>query len=359
MKLLNIIILNLPIPLSRVPRLLFYLLINLFSLPFKWMENLVFGRKIRKQEIHTSPVFILGHWRSGTTFLHGLLSQDRQFGYVNFYNAIFPTSFLWTENRMKPLLNKLAKYKGLKIPYFNNVEFDFDYPCEEDTALLNMNSRQSAYWAYSFPEKALSLFSKTMYFTGVDSKRESDFTADYLYFLKKISYKYKGKRLLLKSPPNTARIKLLLKLFPDAKFIHISRNPVELYYSHRKLWEQNMRQFSLQKIDSAQLDIVIIQTMRNVLKQYQEDKNILDRGNLYEISYDRLKSDPMAVLKEVYGNLGLPGFSAVENNFKDYLEKSQSYKTYAYEFDTEKVKWIEENMAELNSLPEIPYNHDK
>ena len=38
------------------------------------------------------------------------------------------------------------------------------------------------------------------------------------------------------SPAHTARLKLLHELFPEAKFIHISRNPFEVYQSTSKLF---------------------------------------------------------------------------------------------------------------------------
>ena len=36
------------------------------------------------------PLFILGHWRSGTTFLHNIFAQDKHFGYTTTYQTVFP-----------------------------------------------------------------------------------------------------------------------------------------------------------------------------------------------------------------------------------------------------------------------------
>ena len=58
------------------------------------------------------------------------------------------------------------------------------------------------------------------------------------YFVKKISYKYIGKRVLLKSPANTGRIKEILEVYPDACFIHIHRDPYAVYQSNVKLYEK-------------------------------------------------------------------------------------------------------------------------
>src|SRR5688572_1687594 len=43
------------------------------------LQHLWFGRYIEGTRIETPPVFIVGHWRSGTTLLHELLSHDSRF----------------------------------------------------------------------------------------------------------------------------------------------------------------------------------------------------------------------------------------------------------------------------------------
>ena len=344
MRTIKIILRNFPVSLTRVPLMLVFIFIDIFSLPFKAIEYLLYAGKIKTQTIDPNPVFIIGHWRSGTTFLHQLLSSDKQFGFINFYSAMFPNSFLWTEKIIKPLLNKLFKIFGCKIPFFNNIKYDFDFPCEEDTALLNMGSPSSAYWAYAFPQKAMAMFSRTMYFDILTPPEEKDFIHDYLYLLRKIGFKHRNKRLLLKSPPNTARIKLLLETFPDAKFIYIRRDPIELYYSHQKLWKQCLKNYALQKISLSDLDTIIIQTMKKITEQYNEDKKALSKSNLCEIDYEALRKNPLSVIKEIYESLGLSGFMEAENNFRAQIEKTKKYKTFKYEYSKEKINWIETSL---------------
>ncbi|HEX6846015.1 MAG TPA: sulfotransferase [Chitinophagaceae bacterium] len=344
MRQIKMIICHFPISLKKIPLLFVYIILAILSLPFQLIEQLVFAGKIRKQEIDPSPVFILGHWRSGTTFLHQLLSNDKQFGYVNFYSAMFPNSFLWTERKMKPLLNKIAGVFKWKIPFFNKIEYNFDFPCEEDTALINMGSPHSAYWAYAFPQKAMNVFDHTMYFDSLNSKATKEFIRDYLYLLKKISFRHKNKRLLLKSPPNTARIKLLLQIFPDAKFIYINRSPVEIYYSHHKLWEQCLKNYALQEISQSELDNIITQTMGNVFRQYKEDKDLLSETNLCEVDYETLLKNPLFVINEIYECLGINKSTTTEMDILVQIAKARKYTPFAYDYDQEKIKWIEKNL---------------
>jgi hypothetical protein len=336
---------NLPVAFIRIPLLFIVILVDLLSIPFQVIEKMIYGTKIKKETIDPNPVFIIGHWRSGTTFLHQLLRNDPQFGYINFYRAMFPNSFLLTENIVKPILNKLSLRLRWKIPFFNNIPYDFDFPCEEDTALLNMGSSNSAYWAYALPKKAIAMFSHTMYFDSQDAKTEKAFMDDYLCLLRKISLKCNGKRLLLKSPPNTTRIQLLLTAFPKAKFIYLERNAVDIYYSHAKLWRQCLKQYGLQKITQAQLDHIIIQTMKNMQVQYNKDKSLLNSGNLYEVNYEKLINDPLSTIREIYQNLEIPGFSDAEMPIRKQINKSKKYAPFSYQYSAEKIRWVKEKIT--------------
>jgi len=50
------------------------------------------------------PLFVIGHWRSGTTYLHNLLSLDPSYGYCSTFQTILPGVFLGSEQTFKPLV---------------------------------------------------------------------------------------------------------------------------------------------------------------------------------------------------------------------------------------------------------------
>ena len=61
------------------------------------IESRRYGDAIATTDIMDDPIFIIGHWRSGTTFLHELLAQDPQFASPNTFQAMNPQTFLLTE----------------------------------------------------------------------------------------------------------------------------------------------------------------------------------------------------------------------------------------------------------------------
>ena len=61
-----------------------------------------------------------------------------------------------------------------------------------------------------------------------------------MYLMRKLTLRHTlrggvGKRLVVKSPIHTARIPLLRRLFPKAKFVYIHRHPFELFQSACRL----------------------------------------------------------------------------------------------------------------------------
>src|SRR3954453_13214648 len=80
-----------------------WLLKTLLIEPLRWVELIVFSRRIRKETIHEAPVFILGHYRSGTTYLQRLFMQDNRFGHTSLFQTVLPEIMLTTENFLTPL----------------------------------------------------------------------------------------------------------------------------------------------------------------------------------------------------------------------------------------------------------------
>ena len=56
------------------------------------LQNGRYEKRLASQPLEHDPVFILGHWRSGTTFVHNVFSCDKHFGYNTTYQTVFAAS---------------------------------------------------------------------------------------------------------------------------------------------------------------------------------------------------------------------------------------------------------------------------
>lgn len=103
------------------------------------IENRRYNKRLADKSIENAPVFILGHWRSGTTFVHNVLSQDKQFGYNTTYQTVFPHMMLFGQ----PVFKKMAAMAIPKKRPTDNMELKADQPQEEEFALVNMSPIRS------------------------------------------------------------------------------------------------------------------------------------------------------------------------------------------------------------------------
>ena len=72
-------------------------IVSFFHTLLRFLQGILYGRRIARTEIRAKPIFIIGHWRTGTTFLHELLILDERHTYPNTYQCLVPNHFLLTE----------------------------------------------------------------------------------------------------------------------------------------------------------------------------------------------------------------------------------------------------------------------
>jgi len=153
----------------------------------------------------------------------------------------------------------------------------------------------------------------------------------YLTFIKKLTYKYNGKQLLLKNPANTARIPLLKHLFPNAKYIHIYRNPYNVYSSMKKFMRIVVPRYCLQRPPNMEkITKNILENYRALYEQFQKDKSILSSNELYEVRYEDFIKDPLPLIKEIYERFQIDRYSTVKPSVEAYIRKQKSFKTDEY-----------------------------
>jgi hypothetical protein len=321
-----------------LPRVLFVTLTTLLTSPLRVYERMRYGRAVRRTQIQPEPIFIVGHWRTGTTFLHLLLCQDPQFGFVTTFQTLAPGFCLVGQGIIKRIVANWLE-KGHPTRLIDAVPLRIDAPQEEEFAMTNVTPHSFLH-VFSFPRQAADLFARTTLFQGISPDALAEWSACYLEILRKATLHANGKRLMLKNCADTGRIWALLDLFPDAKFIHIYRNPYDLYLSTRRLWEVVLWRSQLQEIDPAEIDRLILQFYPQLMQQYLADRELIPAGNLGELSFEELEADPLAETRRIYEALGLPGFAEAEPAFRAYLASVADYQRNEYELTADVIDLV-------------------
>src|SRR5574337_127011 len=162
---------------AYVPRLLAVSLSTLLTSPLRLYESIRYGPTVRRTTIRAAPIFIIGHWRTGTTHLHNLLCRDQQFGYVSTFQAMAPGFCLMGEKRIKPLLARLIQ-KDHPTREIDNMPLSLDAPQEESFALANMSPYASLH-IYSLPRQAPAIFDKYALLNNLTAAERAEWTRAY------------------------------------------------------------------------------------------------------------------------------------------------------------------------------------
>lgn len=285
--------------------------------PAAWYEHLRFSRKFRDVEI-PPPIFLLGHWRGGTTHLHNLMSIDERFAYPNNYQVLFPHVFLWTE----VVSSKLISFFLPKRRPMDNVEWNMQSPQEDEFALLLM-SRMSPYLGWAFPRRR-EFYDRYLTFRDVPVAEVARWKEAFVFLARKLTWKYR-RPLIFKSPTHTARVKLLLELFPQAKFVHIHRDPYAVFASTRHMLQVNFTYQNLQRPAFEDLDERILDQYDEMYSAYFEERALIPPGNLHEVRYEDLERDPLNQVRNIYASLALPDFEEVEPALRRYIDSISGY----------------------------------
>jgi hypothetical protein len=169
---------------------------------------------------------------------------------------------------------------------------------------------------------------------GVPPRALSAWKQAFFGFIQRLTYKH-GKRLVLKSPPHSARIKVLLELFPDARFVHIVRDPFVVFPSTVNLWKSLCRAHGLQRPTYAGLEEHVLATYLRLYERLEEGRKLVDPARFYELRYEDLVSDPVKEVRALYGHLGLDGFDAYLPRLQSYLATVANYETNRYQLSAE------------------------
>jgi hypothetical protein len=306
------------------PKALYVTLMILIMTPFRISEKKSFD-KIKKDIKVQSPIFIIGHWRSGTTFLHYLMGQDDNLAYVSTFETMTPNLMIKNEKIFK---NIVKNHLPNKRP-MDNLELNADLPYEEEYAVANL-SPNSFYHAWYFPKNMRKYFDQNVIYKNTSNGTKEKWIETYDYFLRKISYKNNGNPIVLKSLVNTAKIPLILKKYPNAKFIYLHRNPYKVYLSTWKLYKKILPIFSFQILNDDELDKEILYNYKNMIKKYLTDRKLIPKNNLIEIKYENFVKNTLETLKEIYIKFNLNSYDISKNNFKKFLLKHKNYQTNNY-----------------------------
>ncbi len=303
-------------------------------------------RKYRKlladKPIENDPLFIVGHWRCGTTFVHNIFAQDKHFGYTTTYQTVFPHYVMALQGLFKPTMGWLMPNKRPT----DNMELAPDLPQEEEFALNNA-CPYNYYNFWFFPERMQEYADRYLTFRDIRPDELEEFKQAFTKLVKISLWNTGGTQYLSKNPPHTGRLKALTELFPDAKFVYLMRNPYTVFESTRSFFLNTIHPLELHSIPQEQFEQNILRNYMELYHAYKEQKQFVPKENIIEVKFEDIERNPLEMIEDIYRRLRIPGWEEARADITAYIEGKKGYRKNRYEYDPRTIELVNEHWGEV------------
>jgi len=306
---------------SRLPFALLTTLAAPFNSALSMLQHLSFGQRLRTTSLVAPPIFILGHWRTGTTLLQELFAHDPRLATPSNYQAYCANHFLLTETFALRYLKFLLPGKRP----MDNVTLRWDSPQEDEWARVTMGL-PSPYLQIAFSREPAPCL-KYADMEGLSSTELEAWTQGFLRFLRAVTLRTQ-KRLVLKSPHHTGRIRHLHQMFPDAKFIHVTRHPFTFFPSTLRMYRAfNFSQSLQNPIQHDGMEASVLASGRLMYQSYHAYRDQIPDDQIIDVRYEELTTNPLDTMRKVYEHLDLGRVEPALEGFGEYLKPRSNYVT--------------------------------
>lgn len=295
-------------------------------------EDAIYGRQIADMDVDPDPIFILGHWRSGTTHLHNLLGRDPAHTSSTLWQVVFPGSMILTGGIGPRLLKGMLPEKRT----YDNVALGWHEFAEDEIAIAKLTG-MSLYAGFMFPDQA-SKYERYIDFLECTDAERRRWKHALEYMIKKIMIATGGKRVIIKSCPHSARIRMILEMYPNARFLHIHRNPYETFASMLHMrgkvdWENFLQRPQKNFLDQRWDQTAIIG--KRVYERLIEDRHLIPPENLIEIPYADFAGNELEWLEKAYTQLRFPEWERYKRVITPYLDSLKGFQRNKLTIDPE------------------------
>ena len=309
--------------------------------PMGWLQSLIWGRALRKLELPDAPVIVIGHWRSGTTYLHQLLAADPAAATARNALTVAPQVALLLKPLIVAVLNRLMT----ATRPIDAVPWSALDPQEDEIGLarLTIDTHMAG---VAFPQDYLKHFHRC----ALSSTRR--FQRQLLHFIR-LTWAHDGagrRHLLIKNPAHTARVPLLLELFPRARFVLLKREPADAVRSLTLVKQKLAGLIGLQPApdQERQVEETAI-AHRLLLEAFEASRSQIPAGQLVEVEYADLVSSPLTTVERIYRELSIEGWDQARVSIQARVDRAQTYAACHVQLEPQAERRLQELFASAST----------
>lgn len=316
----------------------FLLLVIIFLLGtllfvFRLLDEILFFN-YRKTTIK-EPVFIISNPRSGTTYLHRLMTLDEErYNYTLLYHTVFTSvtliklfQFLSKVDQKigKPLTRLVNAFESLLFSGWKNIHPTGFRQSEEDEGMYILPLLSSAVCLICPYMDELS------YLTIPDrlpARHRRRLKAYYKSSMKRFAYATgKQKTILSKNVNSIGRMKTVLEVFPDAKVVYLIRDPKKAVPSFISMFSVTWKLHSPDIKEKDKQFEALGNVAIDFYNYFHEIKDGLIQENLIVIRYQDLINDPSAAIQQIYRQFEIPFSKMYSDKLLAETQRQRNYKS--------------------------------
>ena len=314
---------------------------------FSLVQKILLTHRISSTEI-APPLFILGHWRSGTTYLHELLARDCRFTSPSTLDCFLPHHSLisgWF----------FTRFGGFMVPSQrpqDNVAAGWWHPQEDEFALMNLGL-PSPYLRMAFPNHP-PVHTNYLDSQAIPADERADWLDGLEDFVRVVSYRDPGKSVVLKSPTHLGRLEALAERFPTARFVHIIRDPASVFPSTQRLWRSLDLVQGLQIPENRDLDEYVLSNLETMYAAFERQRTSLPDSRICDVRYEDLVADPLREVSRIYQQLELADFAPARPALAQYVESQRNFRGNKHHLQADEQQQIASRWGRFFQ----PYGYD-
>jgi omega-hydroxy-beta-dihydromenaquinone-9 sulfotransferase len=308
---------------------------SLFSL----IDKKRYAKSLGTIEKIPPPIFIIGHWRTGTTLLHKLMSLDPNLKAPTLFDVAIPDGFLSSYHFYRPIMQfMVSPHRPMDM-----VKMGIDEPQEDEYAIFRLTGF-SPLERLIFPESPRYFLSNCDSFLP-DREKQAEWEKSLLLFYKKL-YHLSGKTIVSKNPFNSLRINELRKIFPDARFIHIYRHPYKVIPSTVNMFDIVQKQNCLNKNGVKPTIAEVSEVYNNIMAVIRRDLSALPPEYYHEIRFEHFEPDPVRSLRSLYQAMNMEFSEEFEKKVRAYLSEVKNYQKNEFHLTDEEKNTISSSLED-------------
>lgn len=294
-----------------------------------------------KQQPIEKPLFILGNFRSGSTFLHRLLSRDAgMFTSLRTWDIFLMPSI--TQRRLfhflaqvdglfgSPLVRLLHGLDKRSLGKVRIHKISLFEPEEDENILLHNFSTFFVSFLFPFLD---DLPPYQFFDDALPAAEKAGVMKFYRACIQRHLYATGARHYVAKSPAASAKIAALKEYFPDARILYLARNPLDMLPSTISWLSYAWHMFSAPAEKYLYRDKVLALTKY----WYHHPLAVMDSNPSPAdmiVNYDDLIRWPEQVIRSFYEQFGYHESDGLEQIINAAVEETHSYRSdhvYHYE----------------------------